>query len=329
MALQREAGRPADTLADVWPNLSLLVHGGVSFAPYRNTFREIFGKPVATLEVYPASEGFIGVQDRIGAEDLLLMMDTGIFYEFVPVEELESDSPRPLHRGRCGNRRELRHRALHQQRSLELRHRRHGAVHLAPPPPYPHHRPHEAVPQRFRGEHLIVEEVETAIAEACKAESAEVQDFHVCPLFATGEDKRPQHQWLIEFLTPPGDPRPFPSTWPTKPCGRRNDDYAAHRQGDAGMRPPQLVALPSGTFYRAMKAIGKLGGQNKVPRLSNARDTSRKSCCVSGGRRLRGTTEPDLAGVAHMTHASCAFRRRGTGKRHEDLPDAERAERDS
>ena len=88
LELQQAAGKPAEKLADVWPNFSLLVHGGVNYDPYRETIRDLCGKPVHTLEVYPASEGFIGIQDRLGERDMLLMMDTGIFYEFVPVSEL-------------------------------------------------------------------------------------------------------------------------------------------------------------------------------------------------------------------------------------------------
>ena len=121
------------------------------------------------------------------------------------------------------------------------------------------------------GEHLIVEEADAAMTEACRATGAEIQDYHVAPVYPSAEEARPMHQWLVEFIKEPPDRSAFVALL-DEHLQKLNEDYAAHRQGDAGMRPPELAALPSGTFYAAMKELGKLGGQHKAPRLKNDRE---------------------------------------------------------
>jgi hypothetical protein len=303
LELRRQAGRPARTLADVWPNLSLLVHGGVNFSPYRATFEALFGKPVTTLEVYPASEGFIGVEDAPGTQDLLLMMDSGLFYEFIPAEEV--GAARPARRTVADVETGVNYAiALSTNSGL-------WSYLVGDTVRFTSLRPHRVRvtgrTQQFLsafGEHLVVEDVEMAIAAACRAAGAQVQDFHVAPVYppktplinhqdtkAPREDERssdpnhrswclgalvvkdmrPRHQWLVEFLQPPADAEKFGAALDDA-LRRQNEDYAAHRQGDAGMRPPEVVALPPKTFYRAMKEIGRFGPQNKAPRLRNDRE---------------------------------------------------------
>jgi hypothetical protein len=271
LKLCREAGRPARTLADVWPNLSLLVHGGVNFGPYRATFEALFGKPVTTLEVYPASEGFMGVEDVPGTQDLLLMMDAGLFYEFIPAEEVFCGA-RPTRRTVADVETGVNYAiALSTNSGL-------WSYLVGDTVRFTSLRPHRVRvtgrTQQFLsafGEHLVVEDVELAVTAACRAAGAQVQDFHVAPIYPGGTDMRPRHQWLVEFLKPPADAEKFGAAL-DEALRRQNEDYAAHRQGDAGMRPPEVVTLPPKTFYRAMKEIGRFGAQNKAPRLRNDRE---------------------------------------------------------
>jgi hypothetical protein len=313
LKLRREAGHPARTLADVWPNLSLLVHGGVNFGPYRAAFEALFGlpagvgKPVTTLEVYPASEGFIGVEDVPGTQDLLLMMDSGLFYEFIPAEEIGAAKPtrRTVADVETGVNYAI---ALSTNSGL-------WSYIVGDTVRFTSLRPHRlritGRTQQFLsafGEHLVAEDVELAITAACQATGAQVQDFHVAPIYPVAQasinhqdtkaprtngavsnpsvrssclgalvvkdgadDMRPRHQWLVEFLQPPADAEKFGAAL-DEALRRQNEDYAAHRQGDAGMQPPEIVALPPKTFYRAMKEIGRFGPQNKAPRLRNDRE---------------------------------------------------------
>ena len=181
----REAGRPARTQAHVWPNLSLLVHGGVNFGPYRATFEALFGKPVTTLEVYPASEGFIGVEDVPGTQDLLLMMDSGLFYEFIPAEEV--GGARPARRTVANVETGVNYAiALSTNSGL-------WSYLVGDTVRFTSLRPHRVRvtgrTQQFLsafGEHLVVEDVEMAITAACRAAGAQVQDFHVAPIYPGG-----------------------------------------------------------------------------------------------------------------------------------------------
>jgi hypothetical protein len=270
LKLRGEAGRPAGTLAQVWPNLSLLVHGGVNFSPYRATFEALFGRPATTLEVYPASEGFMGIEDVPGTQDLLLMMDSGLFYEFIPAEEVAA--VRPTRRTVADVETGVNYAiALSTNSGL-------WSYLVGDTVRFVSLRPHRlrvtGRTQQFLsafGEHLVVEDVEIAVAAACRAAAAQVQDFHVAPIYPGGKDVRPRHQWLVEFLQPPPDAEKFRLAL-DQALQRQNEDYAAHRQGDAGMRPPEIFPLPPKTFYRAMKQIGRFGAQNKAPRLRNDRE---------------------------------------------------------
>ncbi len=294
LELRRQAGRPARTLAEVWPHLSLLVHGGVNFSPYRAAFEALFGqpagagKPVTTLEVYPASEGFIGVEDVPGTQDLLLMMDSGLFYEFIPAEEIGGARPAPFpETGRRPARRTVADVETGVDYAIALSTNSGLWSYLVGDTVrFTSLRPHRlrvtGRTQQFLsafGEHLVIEDVEIAMAAACRAAGAQVQDFHVAPIYPASDaagkpaqmDMRPRHQWLVEFIQPPADAEKFGAALDDA-LRRQNEDYAAHRQGDAGMRPPEVVALPPKTFYRAMKEIGRFGPQNKAPRLRNDRE---------------------------------------------------------
>jgi hypothetical protein len=261
------AGRPG-ALGELWPNLRVFVHGGVSFAPYRAMFEQRLGRRLECVEVYPASEGFVAVQtERSGG--LTLMLDYGIFYEFIPVEDLGLSRPR-----------------RHTVADVELD--RPYAVVLTTPAGiwsyilgdtvrFTARDPLRlAITGRTRhfvnafGENVIVEEVEQALLEACRATGADVGEFTVAPRFPEPGEARGGHDWLVEFRPAPFDRLAFIATLDTA-LQRLNTDYRTKRAGDLGMQAPRLIPLPPGAFHRWMRAAGKLGDQHKIPRVTNSR----------------------------------------------------------
>jgi hypothetical protein len=262
-------GGPRRPLGERWPNLKVFVHGGVSFEPYRSVFDERVGRPLERVEVYPASEGFVGLQtERTGG--LTLMLDYGLFYEFVPFEDLRRASPR-----------------RHTVADVELD--RPYAVALTSPAGLWSYLLGDLVrftarePLRLEiigrtrhfvnafGENVIVEEVERAIVEACRRTGARVTEFTVAPRYAGGLETRGRHDWLVEFSETPRMPLDAFTRLLDETLRQLNTDYRTKRSGDVGMLPPRLVPLPRGTFYLWMRSRGKLGGQNKVPRVTNDR----------------------------------------------------------
>jgi len=258
----------AHALGSRWPNLGVLVHGGVSFAPYHDVFEQTIGRPLERVEVYPASEGFVALQtERTGT--LSLMLDYGIFYEFVPVEDLGGSRPR-----------------RHTVADVELE--RPYAVVLTTPAGLWSYVLGDVIrftardPLRLEiigrtrhfvnafGENVIVEEVERALVEACRRTHAEVVEFTVAPRYAVVSEARGHHDWLVEFATPPTSTAMFVRVLDDT-LKQLNTDSRIKRTGDIGMVGPRLLSLPRGTFYAWMRSRGKLGGQNKVPRVTNTR----------------------------------------------------------
>jgi len=266
--LREAAGLPIRPLGECWPNLEVFVHGGVAFAPYRRLFEERIGRPLHCLEVYPASEGFVAVQTEV-AGGLTLMLDYGIFYEFIPVEDLGRERPR-----------------RHTVADLELG--RPYAIVLTTPAGLWSYLLGDTVrfiardPLRLEitgrvrhfvnafGENVIVEEVERALVEAAQRTGAEVVEFTVAPRYPTAADPRGGHDWVIEFRVPPRDPEGFAQTLDETLRGL-NPDYRIKRSGDVGMTRARVIQVPPGTFYRWMREAGKLGDQHKVPRVTNGR----------------------------------------------------------
>jgi hypothetical protein len=263
------AGHPIANMAECWPYLEVLVHGGVAFAPYRTVFEQWIGRPVDFVEVYPASEGFVGLQtERDGG--LTLMLDYGLFYEFVPVEDLGAPSPR-----------------RHTVAEVELA--RQYAVVLTTPAGLWSYLLGDTVrfvardPLRLEitgrtrhfvnafGENVIVEEVERALVEACRRAHAEVVEFTVAPRYPSSEEPRGGHDWLVEFAEPPRCSLDLFTRVLDETLMRLNTDYRTKRAAGVGMVEPRLVELPAGTFYRWMRGQGKLGDQHKVPRVTNDR----------------------------------------------------------
>lgn len=257
-------------ILEVWPNLELFMHGGVSFRPYRDQFKALI--PSATmnyLESYNASEGYFAIQDRSGADDLLLMLDYGIFFEFVPIAELERDQPRTvlLQDVRVGE-----HYALVISTNAGLwRYMPGDTVRFTSVRPY-----RIQVSGRTRsfinafGEELIVDNADRGIEAACLATGALVAEYTAGPVYM-GDDARGGHEWVIEFERMPDDLDTFVDRL-DRTMRELNSDYDAKRTGDMALRRPVVHAVPPGTFHQWMKQRGRLGGQNKVPRLSNDRE---------------------------------------------------------
>ncbi|WP_337174376.1 GH3 auxin-responsive promoter family protein [Paludisphaera sp.] len=256
------AGR--STVAEVWPRLELVVHGGVKFDPYRDAFREAIGSDAVRLqETYPCSEGFIAFGDP--ASGLLrLLVDHGIFYEFIPLDEYrEGEQPRT--RLRLGEVETGVDYVLAVSTCAGMWAHVIGDVvrfeSLSPPLLRFVGRTKDSM-SAF-GEHLIAEEVEGAILEAARACGASAREWHVGTVFG---DELGHHLYVIEFDRPPADPPVFRAALDAA-LGRRNDDYRAHRGPGSGIPAPAVLAARPGTFEGWMRRRGKLGGQNKVPRM--------------------------------------------------------------
>ncbi len=266
---RRTAGLPADTIAQAWPNLELVVHGGVSFDPYRALFAQLIGKAVYYQEVYLGSEGFLAIQDQPDSRDLLLRMDAGIFHEFVPVEQLRSERP---DRHWAGNVETGVEYAIAVTSASGL-----WGSFIGDTVRFESVRPHRI---RFAGrteqflsafgEHLRAVDVEAAMLAACEATGARISEFHVAPVYPTEDSLQRGHHWYVEFRRLPDDHGQFTRTL-DRALQQRNVDYEEHRLNDADLPLPEVEAVPPGTFYAAMKQLGRIGGQHKVPRLQNDR----------------------------------------------------------
>ena len=269
------AGGGTGRIADIWPALELLSHGGVAWAPYRDRFAALLeGGRAETREVYPASEGFFAVADRGDGEGLRLLLDTGIFYEFIPLDQLDSAEPD------CrwvGDAEPGVNYALAVTTCAGLwRYLVGDTVTLVERDP-----PRVLVTGRTSymlsafGEHVIGAEVEQAVAEAAGAIGATVSDFAAGSLFPEETGARGGHLYIVELGAETGEDGPdtdrrarFAERLDAT-LRRLNDDYAAHRAGGYGMDPARVHFVPPGAFAAWMKSRGKLGGQNKVPRIVN------------------------------------------------------------
>lgn len=253
---------------EVWPNLELYMHGGVSFAPYRGQYEAIMGQNINYVETYNASEGFFGIQDQPQAQELLLMLDYGIFYEFIPMDQYAgTDSPTvPLAEVEKG-----RNYAMVISSNAGLwRYIIGDTVRFSSTDPY-----RLQISGRTKhfinvfGEELIVENAEQALRAACEALDAEVAEYSVAPIYMKGKSSG-AHQWLIEFARAPEDFSHFADRLDQE-LQKVNSDYEAKRYKDIALKRLELTPAHEGLFYRWLKKKGKLGGQHKVPRLSNDR----------------------------------------------------------
>ncbi len=258
-----------NNLLEVWPNLELYFHGAVNFTPYRDQFKELIpSKEMYYLETYNASEGFFGIQDQDHSEELLLMLDYGIFYEFLPLENLENEHPKTL---------SLEQVELHKNYAIIIstnaglwRYLIGDTVQFTSLSPF-----RIKITGRTKhfinafGEELIIDNAENALTRACAATTAKVKDYTACPIYFKGEEAG-GHEWIIEFETQPNDFERFIDVL-DETLREINSDYDAKRFKDMALRRPKIHNAPADTFYKWLKARGKLGGQHKVPRLANER----------------------------------------------------------
>ena len=255
---------------EVWPHLEVFFHGGVAFGPYRQQYKRLIANPdMHYLETYNASEGFFGVQDEPTDPSLLLMIDYGVFYEFIPTEELHNPTPTvlPLWGVETG-----KNYAMVISTSSGLwRYLIGDTVRFTSPRPYKF-----VITGRTKffinafGEELIVDNAEKGLAEACRQTDAEVMEYTAAPVFMN-EKGRCRHQWLIEFSRPPANVEAFAEVL-DKALQAINSDYEAKRFKDITLQRLELTVARKGLFNDWLKLHGKLGGQHKVPRLSNNRD---------------------------------------------------------
>jgi hypothetical protein len=255
-------------LLEVWPNFELFVHGGVNFIPYQEQFRKILpSEKVNFLETYNASEGFFGIRDRQHADDMLLMLDYGIYYEFIPMDDNGYDVSRIISLNEVIQ--GMNYAIVITTNGGLWRYILGDTVKFTSVKPY-----RIQVTGRTRnfinafGEELIVENAEKAISIACHRCNVSINEFTAAPVYY--DQKNGAHEWLIEFEVPPGDLGFFTDTLDNA-LKSLNSDYEAKRYHDLLLGEPVIRVLPSGTFYRWLKSKGKLGGQNKVPRLANER----------------------------------------------------------
>jgi hypothetical protein len=256
-------------LLQVWPNFELFIHGGVSFLPYREQFEIILPSlKINYLETYNASEGFFGIQDRDGADDMLLMLDYGIYYEFLPMDQVGLDNPRSLFLDEVET--GINYAVVISTNGGLWRYMIGDTITFTSREPY-----RIKITGRTRnfinafGEELIVDNAEKALAIACERCHTIINEYTAAPVYASGKNKG-AHEWLIEFEKLPADLEFFTSIFDNA-LKSLNSDYEAKRYHDMILGEPLIRIIPKGTFYEWMKSKGKLGGQNKVPRLSNDR----------------------------------------------------------
>jgi hypothetical protein len=252
-------------LEEVWPNIEVFFHGGVAFTPYREQYKRLITSPnMHYMETYNASEGFFGIQDDPTDKAMLLMLDYGVFYEFIP---MDGGNPVPLWGVETG-----KNYAMVISTSCGLwRYEIGDTVQFTSTNPYKF-----IISGRTKhfinafGEELIVDNAEQGLAYACEQTGAEVLEYTAAPVFMD-ENAKCRHQWLIEFSKRPEDLRLFASLL-DKRLQEINSDYEAKRYKDITLQPLEIVEARPNLFNDWLKLRGKLGGQHKVPRLSNSRD---------------------------------------------------------
>lgn len=254
---------------EVWPNLEVFFHGGIAFEPYRQQYEEICDmEKMHFLDTYNASEGFFAVQSSWDNESMLLLLDVGVFYEFLPVEESDSETPEvyPIWEIEAGRTYEL---IITAANGL-WRYRLGDTVtveQLNPVKITIAGRTHSFI--NAFGEELMVHNADHAITLAAQETGAEVLNYTAAPVYAHGNE-RGYHQWVIEFARMPDDKSRFMQLL-DQHLREVNSDYDAKRSGDIFLAPPALVIAPPGLFDRWLASTGKLGGQRKIPRLNNNR----------------------------------------------------------
>ena len=256
-------------LLELWPNAEVYFHGGVSFEPYKEQYKKLFPKDsFKYYEIYNASEGFFAIQDQNDSDELLLMLDYGIFYEFIPMDTFGTLNQRVIR---------LNQVELHKNYALVIttnsglwRYLIGDTIRFTSLSPYrikvtgrtKHH-------INVFGEELMVENTDAAVAKTCKEFNCEIVDYTVAPIFMTNQQKG-AHEWIIEFKTKPNSIENFRKALDEN-LQSVNSDYEAKRYNNMTLNPLVLNIARENLFYDWLKQEDKLGGQHKVPRLSNER----------------------------------------------------------
>lgn len=256
-------------LTDLWPNLEVFFHGGVSFTPFVEQYNKLIpSNRMWYWETYNASEGFFGVQFDKDSKDMLLMLDSNIYYEFVPMSEWDSENPQAL---------TLDEVETGQNYAIVIstngglwRYMIGDTIEFTSTHPYLFR-----ITGRTKhfinafGEEIIIDNAEKALNEACNATNAQITEYTAAPVYF-GDNSAGAHEWLIEFEKDPDDIVLFARVL-DESLKKVNSDYEAKRSYNLSLQEPVVRALPKGSFFRWLESQGKIGGQNKVPRLSNNR----------------------------------------------------------
>ena len=258
-----------DNILDVWPNLELFTHGGVSFTPYRESFKKLIpSDEMNYMETYNASEGFFAIQDDLERDDMLLMLDLGVFYEFIPLDRLNETNPPAYTIGDVEK--GVNYVIVISTNGGLWRYMIGDTVVFT-----------SLIPHRIKisgrtkyyinafGEEVIMENAEKALMIACKETGAIIKEYTAGPMYMSDNSKG-GHEWMIEFENPPGKLDQFTEVLDAS-LQSVNSDYEAKRFKNLTLMLPKVVSLQPGTFYKWMQKRGKLGGQNKIPRLANDR----------------------------------------------------------
>ena len=263
--------KKAKHILEVWPNLEVFFHGAVAFGPYRSLFRELIpSDKMNYMETYNASEGFFGIQDQPDSDELLLLLDYGIFYEFIPIEEWEKQNPAviSLEEVEVGK----NYAIIISTNGGLWRYRIGDTIKFTSKFPY-----------RFRisgrtkhfinafGEEVIIENAEAAIQYACEKTGAMISNFTAAPVYFEDSQSKGAHEWVVEFLKKPDDLVLFAGILDDR-LREINSDYDAKRHKNLALTQLIMHSAPNGLFEAWLRKKGKLGGQHKVPRLSNSRE---------------------------------------------------------
>ena len=268
MYFERLQAKTGKTISELFPNFSLFVFGGVNYEPYRKKFEELIGKKVDSLELYPASEGFIAFQEKQDEKGLLLLLDYGIFYEFIPAGEFYNENPTRISLGEV--KMGINYVLILNTNAGLWGYNIGDTVAFTSLEPY-----RIIVTGRIKhftsafGEHVIAKEVEEAIRMAMEqCSEVELSEFTVAPQ-TKPEEGLPYHEWLIEFATDAKDMALFEKLIDEN-LQAQNSYYKDLIEGKI-LRQLKITSLPKNAFHKYMKSQGKLGGQNKIPRLANDR----------------------------------------------------------
>lgn len=268
MYFERLHQRSKKKIGELFKNFQLFIYGGVNYEPYRAKFENLIGRKVASIELFPASEGFFAFQDKQDEKGMLLLLDSGIFYEFIRADTFFDETPKRLTLDQVET--GVNYVMIISTNAGLWAYNLGDTIAFVSRDPY-----RIIVTGRIKhfisafGEHVIAKEVEEAMEKAISATQAQVNEFTVAPFMSTEQDELPYHEWLIEFAVPPSDMNTFNKVL-DQSMQDQNSYYYDLIQGNI-LQPLKVSSLREGAFHDYMRSKGKLGGQNKVQRLANDR----------------------------------------------------------